>query len=85
VALEWPYMPSMQIKNVPPDVHDTLRRRADAAGQSLQAYLLASLEEQARRPTISELFDRPGRRTGASLPLDYATRVIRDARDAHAS
>jgi hypothetical protein len=78
-------MPSMQIKNVPPDVHETLRRRADAAGQSLQAYLLASLEEQARRPTISELFNRTGRLTGRNLPLDFATRAIRDARDAHAS
>jgi antitoxin FitA len=75
----------MQIKNVPPDVHETLRRRADAAGQSLQAYLLASLEEQARKPTIGELFDQAGRRTGGNLPLDYATRVIREARDAHAT
>jgi hypothetical protein len=75
----------MQIKNVPPDVHATLRRRADAAGQSLQGYLLASLEEQARKPTIGELFDRAARRTGGSLPLDYATRVIREARDAHAA
>jgi hypothetical protein len=79
------FVPSVQIKNVRPDVHGTLRRRADAAGQSLQAYLLASLEGQARRPTIRELFDRAGRRTGGSLPLDHATRVIRDARDAHAS
>lgn len=74
----------MSSKNVPPDARETLRGRADTAGQSLQAHLLTSLEKQARRPTISELFDRPGRRTGASLPLDYATRVIRDARDAYA-
>jgi plasmid stability protein len=78
-------MPSVQIKNVPPEVHETLRRRADEAGQSLQAYLLSTLEEQASRPTIKELFDRTGRRTGASLPLDFATRVIREERDARAS
>jgi antitoxin FitA len=78
-------MPSVQIKNVPPEVHETLRRRADDAGQSLQAYLLATLEEQASRPTIKELFDRAGRRTGARLPLDFATRVIREERDARAS
>jgi hypothetical protein len=74
----------MPSKNVPPDVHETLRRRADAAGRSLRANLLASLEEP-RRPTIRELFDRAGRRTGGSLPLEYATQVIREARDASAS
>ncbi len=78
-------MPSVQIKNVPPDVHKTLRRRADEAGQSLQAYLLSTLEEQASRPTVKELFDRAGRRTGGKLPLDFATRVIREERDARAS
>jgi hypothetical protein len=78
-------VPSVQIKNVPPEVHETLRRRADEAGQSLQAYLLGTLEEQASRPTIKELFDRAGRRTGARMPIDFATRVIREERDAHAS
>ena len=78
-------MPSVQIKNVPPDVHKTLRRRADEAGQSLQAYLLSTLEEQASRPTVKELFDRAGRRTGGKLPLDFATRVIREERDTRAS
>jgi antitoxin FitA len=78
-------MPSVQIKNVPSDVHETLRRRAGEAGQSLQAYLLSTLEEQASRPTITELFDRAGRRTGGSLPLDFATRVIREERDARPS
>ncbi len=37
------FMPSVQIKNVPPDVHQILRDRAGKAGQSLQAYLLAEL------------------------------------------
>ena len=33
-------MPSVQIKDVPAEVHAELRRRAGAAGQSLQEYLL---------------------------------------------
>lgn len=75
----------MQIKNVPPDVHETLRRRADEAGQSLQAYLLASLEEQASKPTVKELFARVGKRSGGSLPLDVAARIIREERDARSA
>ncbi|HTB70295.1 MAG TPA: hypothetical protein VK707_04890 [Solirubrobacteraceae bacterium] len=76
-------MPSMQIKNVPPDVHETLRRRADEAGQSLQAYMLAQLTEQASKPTIKELFDRISRERGSGrISLEYATKVIREERDA---
>jgi hypothetical protein len=74
----------MSSKKARPDIHEKLRRRA-AVGGSLEASVLASIEEQARRPTITELFGRTGRRTDARLPLDYATRVIREARDAHAS
>ncbi len=78
-------VPSVQIKNVPADVHETLRRRADSAGQSLQAYLLAQLTEQASKPTIAELFERPGRQGGRSLPLAEAAQVIREDRDARSS
>jgi hypothetical protein len=76
-------MPSVQIKNVPPDVHQILRDRAGKAGQSLQAYLLAQLEEQASKPTIKELMDRVGKRTGGDVSFEFATRVIRKERDAH--
>jgi hypothetical protein len=40
----------VQIKNVPPEIHRVLRRRAGQAGQSLQEYLLARLVEEAERP-----------------------------------
>ncbi|MFI5005726.1 MAG: hypothetical protein ACHQE6_12015 [Solirubrobacterales bacterium] len=76
-------MPSVQIKNVPPDVHRVLRQRADAAGQSLQAYLLAELTEQASKPTLKELFDRISReRSGGRVSFDYAAQVVRAERDA---
>ena len=53
-------MPSIQVKDVPHDVHSTLRRRAAAAGQSLQEYLLARLVQDAQTPTLDELLDRAG-------------------------
>jgi plasmid stability protein len=77
-------VPSVQIKNVPPDVHRVLRRRAAAEGQSLQAYLLAQLTEQASRPTLEELFDRIGsERSGGSMSLAHAASMVRADRDAH--
>jgi antitoxin FitA len=74
-------MPSIQIKNVPPDVHRTLRRRAAEAGMSLQEYLLAELTEQARRPTLEEVLEEAGRQTGGRLSAAEAVRFIREDRD----
>jgi plasmid stability protein len=77
-------MATVQIKNVPPGVHQILRDRASKAGQSLQAYLLAQLEEQASKPTIKELFDRIGKeRGGGKMSLAHAVDLVRTDRDAH--
>ena len=74
-------MPSIQIKNVPPDVHGVLRRRAAEAGMSLQEYLLAELTEQARRPTLEEVLEEAGRQTGGRLSAAEAVKFIREDRD----
>jgi hypothetical protein len=36
-------VPSIQVKDVPDEVHATLRKRAAAAGMSLVVYLLSNL------------------------------------------
>lgn len=74
-------MPSVQIKDVPDDVHAVLKRRAAAARQSLQEYLLARLIEDASTPTLDEVLDRAGGRAGGSVPLEAAVRALRDDRD----
>jgi len=76
-------MRSIQIKAVPDDVHAVLRRRAAAAGQSMQEYLLERLTEEAAMPTVDEVLDRAGGRTGGSLPLEEAARLVRLERDSH--
>jgi hypothetical protein len=74
-------MPSIQVKDVPADVHDTLRRRAAAAGMSLQEYLLARLSADAASPTLDEVLDRAGGRAGGDVPLEAAVRAVRADRD----
>lgn len=74
-------MPSVQIKDVPADVHGILRTRASAAGQSLQEYLRGRLVAEARQPTLEELLTRAGGRAGGSTPLSDAARMIRADRD----
>lgn len=70
-------MPSVQIKNVPPNVHLVLRQRAAAAGQSLQEYLLAELTRQAETETLEEVLDRAGGRAGGSLGFEFAAESLR--------
>jgi antitoxin FitA len=84
MALSWSAttMPSIQVKNVPPDVHRILRTRAAAAGMSLQEYLLAELTERARQPTLREIFDRVEREeTEVKLDVHDVVRIIREDRD----
>ncbi len=73
-------MPSVQIKNVPPGVHRVLRKRAAAAGQSMQEYLLDQLTRQAETATLEEVLDRAGGRAGGSLGFEFATKSLREDR-----
>ena len=75
-------MPSIQVKDVPSEVHATLRKRAAAAGMSLQEYLLARLVEEATTPTLEEVLERAGQRSGGRVSLRDAARAVRAERDA---
>lgn len=46
----------IQIRNVPDDVHKTLKVRAAAEGLSLSDYIKRDLEELAKQATIEEVF-----------------------------
>lgn len=74
-------MPSIQIKDVPNEVHMVLRQRAAAAHQSLQEYLRARLIREAGEPTLEEVLDRAGGRSGGRIPLNAATAAVRADRD----
>lgn len=74
-------MTSIQIKDVPERTHAILRQRAAAAHQSLQEYLRGRLIQDADEPTLEEVLDRAGGRSGGSVPLEHAVAAIRDDRD----
>lgn len=74
-------MRSIQVENVPTDVHRTLKRRAGGAGQSLQDYLLQLLCTEARSPTVEEVRQRAGGRTGGGIGLNEAVAAVRAERD----
>lgn len=76
-----PGMPSIQVKDVPDDVHATLRQRAAIAGQSLQEYLLAMVTEEARTATLGDILDRAAGRAGGHADLALAVAAQRADRD----
>jgi antitoxin FitA len=76
-------MTSIQIKGVPERTHAVLRKRAAAAHQSLQEYLLQRLIEEANRPTFDEILDAADSRSGSSVSVDEIDAIIRADRDSH--
>ena len=76
-------MPSVQIKDVPAETHTVLVRRAAAAHQSLQEYLLSRLIAEAAAPTMEEVLARARSRRGIALSADEVNELIRAERDSH--
>lgn len=50
-------MATVQIRELPEDSYETLRRRARRAGQSMQAYMRDQLVTLAARPTKEEAIE----------------------------
>lgn len=73
-------MKTIQVRNVPDDVHRALRTRAAAAGVSLSDYVLGELERVARHPPVADLLARARSRAGGaeSAGIVAAVRAGRD-------
>ena len=69
----------VQIREVPEDVHHTLKARAALAGVSLSEYARGVLARAASRPTPEELSDRiVARGPVGREPSEVVVRAIRD-------
>lgn len=51
-------MTALQIRNLPDDVHRTLKARAAKSGMSLSEYAAGLLRKEAEKPTLDELWER---------------------------
>ena len=76
----------IQIRNVPDELHRTLKVRAAKAGMTLSDYLLSEIEQIAARPTLAEMMERLRSREPGELdePPDVTIRRLRDADDPRA-
>ena len=67
-------MATIQIRDVPEDAFETLRRRARSEGRSIQAYMRERVVEMAQAPTKAEhlaaINDALRRRGGADVTAE---------------
>ena len=73
----------IQIRNVPDDLHRTLKVRSAKAGMTLSDYLLSEIQQVAAKPTLAEMMERLRQREPVELdePPDVTIRRFRDADD----
>jgi post-segregation antitoxin (ccd killing protein) len=50
-------MAALQVKNVPEDLHEQLRERAEAEGVSISELVLAAIRRELNRPRMQQWFD----------------------------
>jgi plasmid stability protein len=70
----------IQIRDVPDQLHETLKARAAREGMTLSDFIKKELERTAARPTLREWLDR----TEQSRPIPRkrtAAQLIRELRD----
>jgi antitoxin FitA len=70
----------VQIRDVPDNVHHTLKARAAVAGMSFSEYLRGVLMRAASRPTPAELAARIAAR-GSVEPAESSALAVRSIRD----
>ena len=71
----------IQVRNVPDDVHRTLKVRAAAVGMSLSDYVKRDLEIAAARPTLEEIDARVSARGPSNVRADTVISALREARE----
>jgi antitoxin FitA len=74
-------MKTLQIRNVPDEVHRRLKARAALEGRSLSEFALAELLRSLERPTRREVIERVRtREAAAGVDSAALVRAERDAR-----
>ncbi|HET9105260.1 MAG TPA: hypothetical protein VFN55_18055 [Solirubrobacteraceae bacterium] len=70
----------IQVRNVPDDVHRTLKSRAAQEGLSLSDYIKRDLEQAAARPSLKELDARVQAAGRSNVSTDEIVEALRELR-----
>ena len=70
----------VQVRDLPEEVIDTLKARAESRGQSLAAYLRDLLTREASMPPVEEVMAGIAARDPVSYTIDDLRSFVRDGR-----
>jgi plasmid stability protein len=70
----------IQIRNVPDDVHRTLKVRAAGEGLSLSDFIKRDLEDLASQATLEDVFVRIRARGGSGVKAEDIVTILREHR-----
>ena len=71
----------VQIRNLPPDLHQRLKQRALARSQTLSDYLREELERIAMLPTLQEWVQMARRQPPVDVSAEEVVEAIREGRE----
>jgi antitoxin FitA len=71
----------IQVRNVPDEVHRTLKTRAAATGTSLSDYIKRELVQVAEQATLEEVDERIQARGPSGLKTKTVLAALREVRD----
>jgi plasmid stability protein len=84
MSAAWPNVVHMskmiQIRNVPDDVHRTLKIRAAGEGLSLSDFIKRDLEDLASQATLEDVFVRIRARGGSGVKAEDIVAILREHR-----
>jgi plasmid stability protein len=73
-------MAALQVKNMPEDLHDLLRERAEAEGTSISEVVLRALRRELSRPRIQDWLDLVEQSAPTKATEESIIRSIRESR-----
>ena len=74
----------IQMKNVPEDLHQELRRRARRSGMTVRDYVIALIARDQSRPTLEEWLEEVAGDAPVRVPESPAD-VVREGREQRAA
>jgi len=74
------HVAALQVRNLPDDLHDLLRQRADAEGRTISEVVTEILDRELRRPRIHEWLDLVSRTPSVDISTDEIVSIVREGR-----
>lgn len=73
-------MAALQVRNVPDDVHQLLRERAEKEGRTISEIVLSMLEREVRRPRMHDWLDLVAKTPSVDISTDEIVEMIHEGR-----